>query len=223
MSCNCGFFKNEITIHSYFCAFIKRLSQQLSPQLWALSLKVTAVTLLRPLCCLSAEELLMEYAHASAMQTLSTRLLQRGWSVLLLFYRTAFPVLLGTRGLPVPSLDEHIEGWCHMKRSLTTSILQKNKQTLLWPMLLQSSQNLPASKLSPADDTDPTSRGLNPSVKPLKTEMVEKNLRKFLSWDKKWGWHKGHVAYKGILGEIFIEAGFQGPWLRPVYINFHIY
>lgn len=91
-------------------------------------------------------------------------------------------------------------------------ILQKNKQSLLWSMVLQSSQGSPASKLSPADDTDPTSRGLNPSAKTLKTEMVERENREHLSTDKKWGWHKGNVAYKGITGEVFIRAaGFQGP------------
>lgn len=41
-------------------------------------------------------------------------------------------------------------------------------------MLLQSSQGFSASKLSPADETDPTSRGFNPSAKTLKTEMVER-------------------------------------------------
>lgn len=27
VSCNCGFFKHEVTIHSYFCVFMKMLSQ----------------------------------------------------------------------------------------------------------------------------------------------------------------------------------------------------
>ena len=48
-------------------------------------------------------------------------------------------------------------------------------------MLPQRSQGSPASKLSPADDTDPTSRGLNPSAKTLKTEMVERENREHLS------------------------------------------
>lgn len=47
------------------------------------------------------------------------------------------------------------------------------EQRLLWSMLLQSSQGSPASNFSPADDRDPTSRGLNPSAKHLKTEVVE--------------------------------------------------
>lgn len=153
------------------------------------------------------------------MQTLRTRLLQRGWSVFLLF-SIAFPVLLGTRGLPVP--------WTHLgmmpyEKIFGISILQKYKQRL-WSMLLQSSQNLLASKFSPANDTDPTSRGQNPSAKPLENwGGGKRELRTFLSPDKKWGWHKGHVAYKGTLGEISIEAGLQGSCLRPVYINFSVW
>lgn len=48
-------------------------------------------------------------------------------------------------------------------------------------MLLQSSQGCLASKLSSADDTDPTSRDLNPSAKTLKTEVVERGKGEHLS------------------------------------------
>lgn len=60
-------------------------------------------------------------------------------------------------------------------------ILQKNKQSLLLSVCLQSSQGSPAPELSLADDTDPTSRGLNPSAKTVKTEMVERKNQEQLS------------------------------------------
>jgi len=59
--------------------------------------------------------------------------------------------------------------------------LKKNKQSLLWSMLLQSSQGSPACKLPLTGGTEPASGGVNSSAKTLKTEMMERGNWEYLS------------------------------------------